>query len=65
VLKQLFLALEKKTVKKKFSFLFIEQIVISGKFPISGGSLADLTNSAQADFCLADLAEFWRFWSLH
>jgi hypothetical protein len=28
VLKQLFLALEKKTSEKKFSFLFIEQIVI-------------------------------------
>jgi hypothetical protein len=29
VIKQLFLALEKKTSEKKFSFLFIEQIVIS------------------------------------
>jgi hypothetical protein len=38
---------------------------ISGRLPISGGFLADLTNSAQALFCLANLAEFWRFCSLH
>jgi hypothetical protein len=36
---------------------------ISGVFPVSGGFLADLTISAQLYFCLADLAEFWRFFS--
>jgi hypothetical protein len=40
------------------------EIFISGGFPISGGFLADLTNSAQVYFCLTDLAEFWRFLSL-
>jgi hypothetical protein len=40
-------------------FLFL------GGFPISGGFLADLTNSAQIYFCLTDLAEFWRFLSLY
>jgi hypothetical protein len=29
---------------------------ISGGFPITGGFLADLINTAQAIFCLADLA---------
>jgi hypothetical protein len=38
---------------------------ISGGYPISGGLLADLTNSAEALFCLADLVEFWWFWSLY
>jgi hypothetical protein len=36
-----------------------------GGFPISGGFLADLTNSAQIFFCLADRVELWRFGSLH
>jgi hypothetical protein len=31
---------------------------ISGRLPISSVFPADLTNSAQAYFCLADLAEF-------
>jgi hypothetical protein len=37
---------------------------ISGGFPISGGFLADLTNSAQFSFFLEDLTEFWRFFSI-
>jgi hypothetical protein len=38
---------------------------ISGRLPISGKFLADFTNYAQAIFCLANLAELWRFCSLH
>jgi hypothetical protein len=38
---------------------------ISGGLPISGGFLADLTNSVEVYFCLADLAEFWRFLSVY
>jgi hypothetical protein len=38
---------------------------ISGGFPISGGFFADLTNSTPVYFCLADLAEFWRFLSIY
>jgi hypothetical protein len=37
---------------------------ISGGFTISGGFLADLTNSAPVYFCLADLAEFRFFFSI-
>jgi hypothetical protein len=33
--------------------------IISGGLLISGGFLVDLTNSAQALLCLADLLEFW------
>jgi hypothetical protein len=38
---------------------------ISGGLLISGGFPTDLTKSARALFCLADLAEFWRFWCLN
>jgi hypothetical protein len=36
---------------------------ISCRLPISGGFLVDLTRSARAHFCLADLEEFWLFWT--
>jgi hypothetical protein len=38
---------------------------ISGGFPIFGGFLADLSNSAKVYFCLDDLAEFWQLLSLY